>query len=217
MPSFQVEQGPTQSNHWTNIQPRYHAAYQPIPPEKCSSYSELAPNLSFMNNQARPPLVCQETIQTQDHHIPKRLNGPLEEWLGISLIISIGLILQLRIYVLYDKSRKVAAFMVISFVAQIAIGCSIIGPGAKPGPYSFVNSVIAELVGNISHCKVVYTVYPQVCIFILGDFDWGIKHLNTTSDLPLVSRSDYVMPSFKILYTIPLYHFSICVVYIYNL
>ncbi|KAF8797439.1 HisKA-domain-containing protein, partial [Phlegmacium glaucopus] len=75
MPSFQVEQGPTQSNHWTNIQPRYHAAYQPIPPEKCSSYSELAPNLSFMNNQARPPLVCQETIQTQDHHIPKKVGS----------------------------------------------------------------------------------------------------------------------------------------------
>ncbi|KAF8816076.1 hypothetical protein BYT27DRAFT_7185310 [Phlegmacium glaucopus] len=71
MPSFRVEQGSTQSNHWTNIQPRYHAAHQPIPPEKRSSYSELAPNLSFMNNQARPPLVRQETIQTQDHRIPK--------------------------------------------------------------------------------------------------------------------------------------------------
>ncbi|KAF8799307.1 hypothetical protein BYT27DRAFT_7201894 [Phlegmacium glaucopus] len=73
IPSFQVEQGPTQSNHWTNIQPRYHAAHQPIPPEKRSSYSELAPNLSFMNNnnQAWPPLVRQETIQTQDHRIPK--------------------------------------------------------------------------------------------------------------------------------------------------
>ncbi|KAF8799569.1 hypothetical protein BYT27DRAFT_7263885 [Phlegmacium glaucopus] len=139
----------------------------------------------------------------------------LEEWLGISLIISIGLILQLRIYALYDKSRKVAAFMIISFVAQIAIGCFILWPGAERG------RVIAELVGNISRCKVVYTPkYAFLFWVTLIGFEFILFTLVGYKAFEYYFRPS---PRFKerlryaLLQDSIYYTAIICVVYIYNL
>jgi hypothetical protein len=48
--------------------------HQPVLPEQRSSYSELAPNLNFMNSQTQPPLVHTSHTSTQDFSKPKPKN-----------------------------------------------------------------------------------------------------------------------------------------------
>jgi len=53
VPSF--DQVPSRSTHFNFRSGFYNTAHEPVSPEQHSSYSELAPNLKFMNNQTTTP------------------------------------------------------------------------------------------------------------------------------------------------------------------
>jgi len=71
VPSF--DQVPTRSTHF-NVRSGYFSPHQPVSPEQRSSYSELAPNLNFMNNETQPRLVRKEPSHTRNFSTPKPKN-----------------------------------------------------------------------------------------------------------------------------------------------
>ena len=52
--------------YYASSWPIFQLQHQPVLPEQHSSYSELAPNLNFMNSQTQPPLVHKRSSHSHD-------------------------------------------------------------------------------------------------------------------------------------------------------
>jgi len=74
----------------------------------------------------------------------------LEGWLGITSTWSVEVILQLRIYALYNRSKVVAFVMVTGFSAQVIFVLCIMGFGSREG------EVYAVRWQNLQRCKVTH-------------------------------------------------------------
>jgi len=85
IPSASSFERDSTASTYASMQPRYFTAHQPIRPEQRSSYSELAPNLEYLNSQTKHSPVRQEPSRkiSQDDSIPKR-NGDATSSPGIS-------------------------------------------------------------------------------------------------------------------------------------
>ncbi|KAF8881204.1 amino acid permease-domain-containing protein [Infundibulicybe gibba] len=95
------------------------------------------------------------------------LLAPREGWLGITTLWSVEVILQLRIYVLYNRSRRIAALMITAFCAQIitvvAILCIV----------SIHGTVVAESNGITNRCTIgSISPWMRLLWFVLTGFEF---------------------------------------------